>query len=249
MKSLSTNLVLGTLAFLIAFLLVRESNPIPPNTENQNIRPRAKKSLSRPKDPSPQLIARIPNTVGNFRNSTLETIDLVYSIPVAEIELWIDQALFTQREGFSHTLFRKLIEERWRSEDPDGYAFWVLKNGDGIDPSGSGESNLAAVPILAKWAIEDPSRYKQAMSEVSISDKMTLESNTLNEIAQNDPTAALKILSNRKSGILPYTIHYTALNQISSSIPEQEVDFDKIPNGIANKLRQSYLNQKNNADQ
>jgi len=202
MKSLNTNIVLGILAFLITFLLVRGNNPAPPDPEDHPIRKETRKHSYRPKDPNPQLIARIPNTVGDFHNSTLETIDLVYSIPISEIELWIDQALFTQREGFSHTLFRKLIEERWRSEDPDGYTFWILKNGQGFDPSGSGESTLTAVPILAKWAVEDPLRYKRAMSEVSISEQETLERSTLYELADQDPAAALKLLSNQATATI-----------------------------------------------
>lgn len=59
-------------------------------------------------------------------------LELAKTLPLDQAEKWLDQGLFTQREGFALTLFTKTLRKRWQTADPDGFLVWQLENGESI---------------------------------------------------------------------------------------------------------------------
>lgn len=59
-------------------------------------------------------------------------MELAKTLPLNQAGRWLDEGLFSQREGYALTLFTKILEQRWRTEDPDGYLVWQLGNGRSV---------------------------------------------------------------------------------------------------------------------
>lgn len=60
------------------------------------------------------------------------TMELARTIPTDQITTWLDQGLFTRREGFAIALFSRLLEQRLMAEDPAGYLTRQLQNSKDI---------------------------------------------------------------------------------------------------------------------
>lgn len=60
------------------------------------------------------------------------TMELARTIPKDQITTWLDQGLFTRREGFAIALFSRLLEQRLMTEDPAGYLTRQLQNSKDI---------------------------------------------------------------------------------------------------------------------
>lgn len=68
----------------------------------------------------------------NERDRLLAAIALAKSLPLNKAGQWLDEGLFSQREGFALTLFTRILEKRWRTTDPDGYLVWQLGKGRSV---------------------------------------------------------------------------------------------------------------------
>ncbi|MFT6862665.1 MAG: hypothetical protein ACJAVK_001224, partial [Akkermansiaceae bacterium] len=56
------------------------------------------------------------------------TINLARAIPTDQIQTWLDQGLFSRREGFAIVLFSRVLEQRLMTEDPERYLARQLQN-------------------------------------------------------------------------------------------------------------------------
>lgn len=97
-----------------------------------------------PPDAVRQRMERIRRAAGPERMR--ETIALVNSLPVGELGRWLDRGWFAAGDGYEGKVFELLAKERWKREDPEGYAAWGLKSGKG------------GRDLLAEWARTDPGR-------------------------------------------------------------------------------------------
>lgn len=117
-----------------------------PVTGNRFVRPqRHARSISGPAGEAAERLAWIRST-RNPSDRMRATVDLANSIPPAEFAAWVDGGWFNLR-GVELTLFTKIIQERWRLEDPEGLVAWAMKN-----------STDEAEGILKDWADNDPQR-------------------------------------------------------------------------------------------
>ncbi|YCM42278.1 hypothetical protein V2O64_13280 [Verrucomicrobiaceae bacterium 227] len=57
-------------------------------------------------------------------------IALARSLPITEAKRWLDEGLFSQREGFALTIFTQILKQRWGQGDPEGFLVWQLSNGE-----------------------------------------------------------------------------------------------------------------------
>lgn len=109
------------------------------------------------------------------------TVDFANSLSPADFPAWLDGGWFSLRDGAELTLFTKIIQERWKSEDPEGYAAWTLNKG----------STDEASKLLASWADKEPQR---------VVDFFKLQSNSgselqiLRDLAKTHPALALQCL-------------------------------------------------------
>jgi len=108
-------------------------------------------------DPRHQLA--IVRKAENEKQRLRRTIALAGSLPPSSFAEWLNGGYFDFRDGFELTLFRRIIEERWKAEDPEGFAAWCFR--DHIGFAASTKTSLPendAMDILARWATEDPKR-------------------------------------------------------------------------------------------
>ncbi|MBK1833208.1 hypothetical protein [Roseibacillus ishigakijimensis] len=142
---------------------------------------RSTKSRARQGAPSPSL-----NALKGIRSARSEgermrgAIALARSLPIEEAARWLDEGLFSQREGFAQTLFIKILQERWQREDPNGYLVWQIGNG-----------KQASAEQLARLADEDPERLFAALEQTSVGYQ---RSQYLATLAQSRPELVLKAI-------------------------------------------------------
>lgn len=103
---------------------------------------------------------------GERMNSAIE---LAKSLPLDQAGKWLDEGLFSQREGYALTLFTKILVKRYRTEDPDGYLVRQLGNGRRVSTeeiARLSESNpdllLASIRL-----IQDPATQGQALANLA----------------------------------------------------------------------------------
>ncbi|MGJ8725653.1 MAG: hypothetical protein ACSHYB_13925 [Roseibacillus sp.] len=58
-----------------------------------------------------------------------KAIALARTLPLSEAGKWLEQGLFSQREGYALIAFTQALKERWKKEDSTGYALWQIENG------------------------------------------------------------------------------------------------------------------------
>lgn len=108
------------------------------------------------------------------------TIALAQSLPASELGEWIDKRWFISEPGFDLTLFNKIVNQRWQTEDPQGKLKLALESGENYSSS-----------ALQGWAKQDPSAVLAWFKENPNRD---LETQTLAEIAKTDPALAFSRL-------------------------------------------------------
>ena len=133
------------------------------------------------------------------------TIELATKLPPEKFGDWISGGWFNHRDGFELTLFRKVLEERWRAEDPEGFVEWCLGGTRGESAGGpswaAGVPTKEALAILADWAVNDPDRLNTFFNKNPNED---LEVQMLSGLAKKDPALAAQRLQEMVSrGLSP----------------------------------------------
>lgn len=106
-------------------------------------------------------------------------VDLATQLPPSEFAAWMDGGWFNIRGGEGLTLFTKILQERWRQEDPEGLLLWSLKNKK--DASG----------LLGSLAEQDPARVIQFFRE---NPDQNREVQLLSRMAAKQPALVLQRL-------------------------------------------------------
>lgn len=120
------------------------------------------------------------------------TIELANSLSPQAFADWMDGGWFDFRSGFELTLFRRILEERWRAEDPEGFVAWCLEEGEQGPSWATSKPKGAALPILTDWALNDPNRL-QAFFAKYPDDQ--LEAQLISQLAKDNPEVALAHLT------------------------------------------------------
>lgn len=129
--------------------------------------------------------------LGTTEERMRSTIALASTLPSSEFGNWLSGSWFSYRDGFELTLFRKLVEERWRLEDPEGYVAWCLQEGESGAEWATGNPRGAATPILVKWAVDDPERLRAFFDEHP---NDQLEAEMISRLAEENPALAIEHL-------------------------------------------------------
>jgi len=96
-------------------------------------------------------------------------MELARTLPLNQAGRWLDEGLFSQREGYALTLFTKILEQRWRTEDPDGYLVWQLGNGQNVskeEMARLAERNPDLLLVNIRL-IEDPNAQSAAIANLA----------------------------------------------------------------------------------
>ena len=102
---------------------------------------------------------------------------LANTLPVSEFAAWLDGGWFNLPDGCEAVIFRKLLNDRWQHEDPEGFALHGLK-------SGSHDVTF----LLGSWPESDPQRVIGFFKEHPVP---WLEMQALGKIAAQDPALVL----------------------------------------------------------
>ncbi|WP_367872731.1 hypothetical protein [Luteolibacter sp. Populi] len=129
--------------------------------------------------PPPQVRRQLAaiRSAGSPKERMRATIALAYSLPVDELGEWLDKRWFQSEPGFDLTLFNKIANQRWRTEDPQGRLKHAMDSGGG-----------GATEAVAAWAKQDPAA---ALAWFKDNPNPQLEMGCLTEIAKSDPALAL----------------------------------------------------------
>ena len=166
------------------------------------------------------------------------TIAMARSLDPSEFPDWTASGWFRFREGFELTMFRRIIEERWRDEDPDGYLLWVMENG-GRGPVWSSDiTTHAAVPVLTRMADRDPGRLETFFARYP--DEI-LESRLLDKLVRDNPARSLSYL--RSSGFAPAKLNRElegAINGLATADPSAlEAALPELPVAVRGMARKA----------
>lgn len=181
---------------------------------------------------------RAIRAAGSTQERMRATIELANTLPVSELESWLEGRWFDDSEGFDLTLFNKIAKERWLKEDPEGLALWSLKSG--------GQTH----GILASWAKDDPQRvigfFKEHPNE-------QMELQMLQSIAKSDPALALGrlreiIAGGLGTGNISGYYGQQVLRSLAQSNPAAlEAMLDSLPTKWRNTAEGAILTQKLNS--
>ncbi len=105
------------------------------------------------------------------------TIALVNSLTLEELAEWIEGRWFDHGGDFNLTLFNKIAEKRWQTEDPDGYLAYQIRQGGG-----------SAYEAMDRLAREDPERLFAYFREHP---DASMELSLLQRVANDHPDLAL----------------------------------------------------------
>ncbi|YCM43000.1 hypothetical protein V2O64_16960 [Verrucomicrobiaceae bacterium 227] len=96
-------------------------------------------------------------------------IALAKSLPLDQAGKWLDEGLFSQREGYALTLFTKILEQRWRTEDPNGYLIWQLGNGRSVSTEEMARlsENNPELLLSSIRLIQDPNSRSAAIANLA----------------------------------------------------------------------------------
>ena len=105
----------------------------------------------------------------NERDRMHSAIELARSLPLDQAGKWLEEGLFSQREGFALTLFTRILEKRWAAEDPDGYLVWQLGNGKGVSKKEMARLSESNPDLLLSSIrlIQDPEAQGQALANLA----------------------------------------------------------------------------------
>lgn len=162
------------------------------------------------------------------------TIELASMLPASEFATWMNGGWFTIRGGAELTLFTRIIQERWMTEDPEGLLLWSLKNEYKFTPE-----------ILTSWAASDPrkildffKRHPDARAELR----------ALTFIATTDPALAFGRLQEMLAGgVSAKEAKYAdeMLGQLARRSPAVlEAGIDSLPAGLKSEAEFLLLSMK-----
>ncbi|YCM45220.1 hypothetical protein V2O64_04180 [Verrucomicrobiaceae bacterium 227] len=175
------------------------------------------------------------------------TFRLVESLEVSDFARWTEEGWFDSREGFELTLFQRLLEERWQREDPEGFVQWCLLEGDRASKISSGTSGDAALPILRKWAVEDPERLKKVLEEHPNS---AFEAELIDGLSKDHPLVALDLLKFISSSSLSadYRLQGGVINLAMNHPDLVEKSLQDLPVGLRDSAESAIVSQRLKAD-
>jgi len=105
----------------------------------------------------------------NEKERMLAAIELAKTLPLKNAAQWLDEGLFSQREGCALVIFTTILKKRWRAEDPDGYLVWQLGHGESVSRKEMvrfAESNLDLL-LASIRGIQDPDAQGQALANLA----------------------------------------------------------------------------------
>ena len=165
---------------------------------------------------------QLVNGIGSLRTQDERmraTIELANGIDPSDFADWIEGGWFNYRNGFELTLFRSIIEERWRQEDPEGFVAWCLTEGDGGPDWATGSPRSAAMPVLKDWALNDPDRLTAFFNQHTDDG---LESSLIAQMAKKQPDIAIGLLQKMLARGTKNNYHsQSAINAIAQSSPQK----------------------------
>lgn len=156
------------------------------------------------------------------------TIELANSLHPDQFPDWMDGSWFDLRSGFELTLFRRIIEERWRTEDPEGFVAWCLADGEHGPAWATSKPKNAALPILNEWAISDPERLSSFFDNYPDDD---LEAQLISRLVKKNPELAVQRLKDlmERGGSGHYQVQ-EAVRKLARQSPElAEELLDELP--------------------
>ncbi|MEO5713258.1 MAG: hypothetical protein ABIT37_07195 [Luteolibacter sp.] len=163
------------------------------------------------------------------------TIEMANTMPVSEIEAWLEGRWFDTGGGFDLSLFNKILKERWSREDPEGLVLWNMKNG--------GNANA----ILAEWAKNEPQRV---IDFFKAHPNPQLQIDTLTALVKTNPSLALQGLQEMAatgSALGNQTEYYidSLLQELTKSSPAAlEAVLDSLPPAMKLKAESALIGQK-----
>lgn len=210
-------------------------DPQPETTAKAANRPTRHVRKSGPPEAVRQRVAAI-RALGTPEERMRATIELAHSLPVSEIEAWMQGRWFITGQGFELSLFNKILTERWNKEDPEGLLTWKLKNNSGR----TGE-------MLAAWAGKNPERVVAYFKDHLTKDQQLL---ALPEIAKKNPAFALQCLRDLPSGGLSengMASYYTrqVLVELAKSSPaDLQAALAAMPAGLKSQAESVLIGQR-----
>ncbi|WP_035615857.1 hypothetical protein [Haloferula sp. BvORR071] len=186
-------------------------------TSNSGTEARSSKAASRTErsvresGPPPQARRQIAaiRGISSSKERMQATIALAYSLPASELGDWIDRRWFQSEPGFDLTLFNKIVNQRWQTEDPQGKLKLAMEAGEGY-----------SMGAVESWAKQDPAALLAYFKE---NPNPNLEYQSLQAIAKANPTLALTRLRELIASGSPDNSGYygnEALREIAAKAPE-----------------------------
>ena len=134
--------------------------------------PAASRSAARTSSPHASDIARIQHS-GDLRERLRMTLDLAKSIPVADIDAWLDGRWFNPGDGYESTLFKRILKDR-RSLHSVGeptlsemLETFLEQTVCGM-PEGETRERAEMMHLFALLAEQDPAALEAALGEMII---------------------------------------------------------------------------------
>ncbi|MGE9268009.1 MAG: hypothetical protein ACQKBY_07920 [Verrucomicrobiales bacterium] len=120
--------ILGLASALIGWEFAGDAPPVPENTEaptrtRERTRNQVPQTFALERTDSERRLAEILR-LEVPRDQMRATIHLANSIPTDEIADWLGTQKFTLSQGLSGTIFAKILEKRWKVEDPESFVAW-----------------------------------------------------------------------------------------------------------------------------
>jgi hypothetical protein len=168
----------------------KSKDPAPASLRDRTSRPQRASGIS-------AVAVQQMSAIRGGRNSTERlraTIDLAGSLPPSDFAAWLDGGWFSLRDGAELTLFTKIIQERWKLEDPGGYAAWVMER----NPS-------EAAKVLGAWAEADPRRVVNFF-KLQSGDGSGMQ--ILGELSADHPAVVLQCLRELNTAGFPQSSGY-----------------------------------------
>ena len=168
------------------------------------------------------------------------TIQLAYSLPLAEIEAWWEAEWFDGREDMQSYFFYRITRARWMEADPAGLMDYCLR-----------EDSTHTHQVAGAWARRDPGGALAYLREARDPARLSrLLSAMGGALAKADPAAALESVSAFRA-TLPYGDNYglhEIIREVAKSAPglleAQSADWPPaLRHAMASSLASAALNR------
>ena len=176
------------------------------------------------------------------------SLDLAQTIPLADIRAWIEQGLFTQRQGYAATAFRKALLYRWEKDAPDDFLIWKIETG--INTSSTALTGLverrpelflqivhsldsaSANKILSSLAQNKPELVWQLLREPSPRSSHYSINDIFRQLAQKNDELMRKEIEN-----LPFSLRKNARSALYTELFKKDFsatinELSELPNGF-----------------